>query len=302
MSTEATGVLALASQVSQDAIINWSDEKRKEFTKTFSDRVRVAQFILYSTADMIVKFGIDRQFISEKHKRGLPDLETEKYPLFDGEKGGYYRTKGTIGGRTSEELNQIATERANLILENLPPLKEAVRIISPEVAKMIEQKEAFYEKGVKLFKEADELSGPLDMDDFPATMTLSAFKTEIKGREKRRKKLLDALSEVGKEGTDLGKKINKFLYSGLPGLSDAVIKVIKDHIERAQGFSTLNRRVTEQVQYGDSAAALELLKGFENDEVKISEEVKSQFDAALKSLKLAAAKVSKRPKILKKGK
>ena len=53
--------------------------------------------------------------------------------------------------------------------------------------------------------------------------------------------------------------IRAFLYHGLPGLFDAVVKVVNDYMERATAFSALNRRVGEQVQFCDSEAALEML-------------------------------------------
>jgi hypothetical protein len=102
--------------------------------------------------------------------------------------------------------------------------------------------------------------------------------------------LLTKLDDIGDEGRTLDSKINKFLYDGLPGLSDAVIKVVKEYAERAAGFSALNRRVAEQVQFGDSEAAMEMLKTFEKDEVRISGDVKMQFDKAMEALRLAGKK------------
>jgi hypothetical protein len=302
---EANNVLALSSQLTQDALVSWSDEKRKDFVKTFDERVRVAQFILLDTAAKVVAKATDKQFISGKHTRGLEPFEHLLAPLIDGWKSTgrpsyYYGTNNCVGGRPTTELNKIAGERADLVLENLPALKDAVRIISPEISKMIEQREGLFEQGKKVMAQSEEVSGSLDMDDFPVSMTLGAFKTMVKDRENKRKKLLEKLSEIGEEGQALDRKINKFLYAGLPGLSDAVMKVVKDHIERAAAFSTMNRRVGEQVQYGDSKSALELLKGFEQDEVTVSDEIKAQFDNALKTLKLAGT--TKKVKALKKGK
>jgi hypothetical protein len=294
---EVNNVLALSTELSKDALVSWSEEKRKDFVKTFNDRVKVAQFVLLETASKVLQKATTKQFISAKHTRGLLEIDNQKSALVDGVTHGrysaYYGDGAKIGGRIASELCQIATERADRILENLPGLKEAVRVISPEVAKMIEKRESLFEHGKQLMVQAEEVSGSVDMDDFPPSTTLAKFKAMLKDREKKRKTLMEKLSETGDEGVALDKKINKFLYSGLPGLSEAVVKVIKDHVERATAFSAMDRRVSEQVQYGDSEAALQLLKGFERDEVTVSDEIKSQFDNALKVLKLAGNKKAK---------
>jgi hypothetical protein len=43
--------------------------------------------------------------------------------------------------------------------------------------------------------------------------------------------------------------------------------------------------------FGDSKAALELLKGFEKDELDISDSIKSEFAGALEKLNVAAKKL-----------
>jgi len=76
--------------------------------------------------------------------------------------------------------------------------------------------------------------------------------------------------------------------TALPGLSEAVVKLITQYTDKATAFSALNRRVAEQVQFGDSEAALSMLKSFEKDEATVSSEVREQFDQALEALKAAA--------------
>jgi hypothetical protein len=161
---------------------------------------------------------------------------------------------------------------------------------------MIEKRNKLLAKGKDLLKQAEELAGSLDMDDLDQEMTIASFRAMVKEREKKRAALLSKLDEVGDEGRSLDSRINKFLYDGLPGLSDAVIKVINDYLDRAVGFSAMNRRVGEQVQFGDSEAAMEMLKTFEKDEAKISSDIKAQFDKALDDLKLAAKKALAAPR------
>jgi hypothetical protein len=202
-----------------------------------------------------------------------------------------------VGDRDVKELDAIARERAEAILESLPPLKKAVEYISPEISKLIEKRDGLIEKGKELFERTKDLSGALDMDDFPGTMTLAEFQAAAKERDKKRRDLCAKMDDVGKEGLTLDKQINKFLYAGLPGLSDAVVNVVNSLYEKALSFSALHRRVTEQVQFGDSEAALQILSSFEKDEVTVSDNIKAQFDRAVEALKNAARK--QRPKTLK---
>jgi hypothetical protein len=105
---------------------------------------------------------------------------------------------------------------------------------------------------------------------------------------------------MGQTGIELDNQINKALYLGLPGLSDAVIKVVADHLERAVAFDQTTRRVTEKVLFGDSEAAMELLKGFERDEVTVSDNIKAEFSAAMLKLGIAAGKKTRQLKAKKK--
>ena len=292
MSDHVSEITALTTQLSNDNLALWSDEKKQSFVDTFDARIRVARYILIETADKIFEKALGKHFISEKHRKGLPDkFAVTPSDLWDVTKDRYgYQNHESIGGRPHEELDTIADERAGEIIDQLPRLNDAVRILSPAVSLMIEKKTKLLAKGKEIFTAAEELAGSIDMADLDQDMTLAKFRQMVKDREKKRLSLLSKLDEIGTEGNELESKINKFLYDGLPGLSDAVIKVINDYIDRAAGFSGLNRRVGEQVKFGDSEAAMEMLKTFEKDEVKISTDIKAQFDAALQALKVAAKK------------
>jgi hypothetical protein len=293
--TQANDITALTAQLSNDQLSTWSEDKKATFVKTFNDRIRVARFILLATARQIVNKAKDRHFISDKHIKPLKDSWcSTPEDLFEpqGAYGtpSYQNYRKFVGGRPTTELEAIAALRASDIINQLPGLNEAVRIISPEVALMIEKRSKLLKRGKELFEESEGLTGPLDMDDLDQTMTLATFRENVKLREKQKLALLSKLDDIGDEGRSLDTKIDKFLYDGLPGLSDAVIKVVKEYVERSAGFSALNRRVAEQVQFGDSEAAMEMLKTFEKDEVRISGDVKAQFDAAMEALKLAGKK------------
>jgi hypothetical protein len=299
---QAVEVMSLTKELTGDALASWSDAKRKEFVDAFGKRTRVAQYILVSTANIVWNKAYERQFVSNKHQGALENSKIQgKEGLYD-YSGGSYRYSGSscsylVGDRDVKELDAIAKERAEAILESLPPLKKAVEYISPEISKLIEKRDGLIEKGKELFERTKDLSGSLDMDDFPGTMTLAEFQAAAKERDKKRRDLCAKMDDVGKEGLALDKQINKFLYAGLPGLSDAVVNVVNSLYEKALSFSALHRRVTEQVQFGDSEAALQILSSFEKDEVTVSDNIKAQFDRAVEALKNAARK--QRPKTLK---
>jgi len=318
--SDQTDITVLAEQITADSLAKWTDNKRKDFVATFDARVRVSRYILLKTADYVMEKAKTKHFISEKHigemvgrVTGYRDYETHyrkatvgQNSMFDtsglydrvkDDTGNYIRQGGPylVGGRSLPELNAIAEQRAEEIVEQLPTLTDAVRIIDPNVANMISERAHTLEEGKALLEQSKEISGELDMADMDQSMTITAFRGMIKKRDKERRDLLDRMNELGAEGIRLNDKINKFLYDGLPGLSEAVIKVITDFVERATALAGFGRRVTEQVMFGDSAAAMEMLKSFEKDEVKVSSEIKSQFDEALEKLKLSAKKVGSKP-------
>ena len=285
-------ITALTQQLTMDNLALWSDEKRKSFVETFEARIKAARYILLKTAEFVARTAKTRHFISDKHMRGgIPkDGDWITTGVLDTSPGNHWDTIYKAGGRPCSELDQIAKERAQAIVDTLPKLADAVRIISPEIGKLIEKRDRLLDKGKDLMAKSEELSANLNMVDLDQDMTIGEFREMVKQREKERLALIHKLDEIGIEGREYDNRINKFLYEGLPGMSDAVVKVIKDYLERSTAFTTLNRRVAEQIQFGDSEAALEMLKTFEKDEISISTDIKAQFDAALDALKLAAKK------------
>lgn len=188
------------------------------------------------------------------------------------------------------ELDEVSKERAKLILSQLPTLKQAVTYIDKETAKNIDARDKLLKKGELLKKKLEDLSEPLKMSDVDDNMTVGVFKKEIKTRARDRKRVFSRMEELGKDGCELEDKINKALYAGLPGLSDAVVKVAKDYLERAKAMEQMSRRVGEQVLFGDSEAAMGLLKGFEADELELEGNIKTEFANAMDALKNAGKK------------
>jgi hypothetical protein len=130
-------------------------------------------------------------------------------------------------------------------------------------------------------------------------MTIGEFLANVKTRENERQRLIRRMNDIADEGRRLEAEISKTLFAGLPGLSEAVIDVIRNHVEQAIAFDATCRRVEEQVKFGNSAAAVELLRHFEKDELKVSEDVKARFDAALEALKVTSKSKAKKAKALK---
>jgi hypothetical protein len=281
-----------------EQMTEWSDEKKADFVRTFEQRSTAARAILELTADTILSIASQRKFISTKHMGQVNKTNTVHGSL------GYNRQVESVTGRTWEDLHKVAEQQAKAILEGLPPLKKAVQIIDPDTAKKIDRRDKLVAKGKRLRDELVELAEPIEMTTLDQSMTIGEFRKMIKTRERRQKTLIDQLEEVAKEGNTLENAINKALYAGLPGLSDAVVKAANDCYERSNALDATTRRVAEQVKFGDSEAAMTILQRFEQDEAEVSAEVKAEFADALKKLKLAATTKKRRTKkaLPKKGK
>ena len=254
-------------------IATWSDEKKKDFTKTFQNRVDSSRYILQCMSNYIMSKAASKKFISNKHVNN-----------FNAKYAGNFISRQygiKIGGREPAELDSIAEKQADKVLKELPPLKNVVSILTPDIAKKIEEKEKILVKAQKITDEFVELSEPIHLADIDQKMTVGDFRKMVNKNEKRRKILALSLEDLGKTGQELEREIDKALYAGIPGISDAVIKAASTHIEKSIALDQLGRRVEEQVMFGDSTAALELLRGFEKDEETLVGDVKSEFKKAL---------------------
>ena len=271
-------MLALAAAGGGGSMALWSDDKRSDFVNLFKSRSRAGQYILLATAQTIANQAQQKHFIGIQTR---DSLNTQFHVPND--PGDYYK----VGGRLTSELNQIAAQRAELILNELPPIKMAVQIIDPDTALKMHNREELLEKMKELKAQIEELPTNISMAELDQDMTIGAFRTMVKDLEKKRKALVEKMCEHGKEGQELDEIINKRLYKGLPGLSEAVVSVVNQYIDRAKALDATTRRVEERVRFGDSAGAVELLQGFERDEVTVSDNVKAEFQAALEKLTLS---------------
>lgn len=288
----------LMKAAESDAIALWDDAKKRDFVGLFQGRVRVARYLLEKTAHTLKSEAEKRKFLSRKHEREMFPDSASTY--FNGEahydkttRARNYNEPATIGGRTLTQLQEIVDVRVKEILANLPPLQTAVEILDPDTAAMIAKRDALQEQGQTIKDALMEASEPIIMAEFDH-MSVGEFRAMVKERDTLRKSLLSQLEEIGKEGTTLEMTIAKRLYAGLPGLSDAVIQVVKDHLAQSATLDTLSRRVEEQVLFGDNEAALGLLRHFEKDEVQVASNLKAKFEAALEEIRVAVSKKAKR--------
>jgi len=287
---------ALVATIAGSDLTLWSEERQNQFVDTFKDRSCAARYILAKTAEVIFETAEHRKFVSGRHKMKAFGTFSRVHPSdFFSEKerkeyAGHYWNANTVGGRAIKELDQIAEERAEEVLKNLPALKDAVQIIDPETAKKITRLEVLKKRGQEIAEELTEITQPIVFEDLPDTMTIGEFRAHVKGLEKRRRELLDRLSDIGTEGSSLEGQVNKTLYGGLPGLTDAVCKVVLEHLERSAALDVTSRRVEYLRKLGNNEAALDLLRHFEKDEKTISESVGASFKAALEKLQLASKK------------
>ena len=264
--------------VASGEMSTWSEAKRLDFVATFHKRALCSRYVLLRTAELCMETAQRRQFISNFHVKEIE--KRTKRPYLQAHYGSLELTDNrnsynrTVSGRSVEELDSIAGERAAALLDGLPALKLAVKIVNADLAKKIERKEECEKRGQVLL---DELK----------TMTVGAFRAMVKERGRRNDAILDELEELGELGGKLEREICKALYAGLPGLSDACIDVIVGCYEQAAALDTTTRRVEEQVKFGDSATALELLRTFEKDEVQVSDEVAARFKEAMATLRAA---------------
>lgn len=295
--------LAIAVPVNSDGMAVWSDVKKIDFCKVFENRSKASAYILNKTADILLERTHNLQFIGVRTKekaqanRGARVFtEHDEHPNYkSGVNNGYPRFTNTVGTRDIQELNQIASDRADAVFRNLPPLKQAVQVIKPEVAVKIDTLEKLKAKLEKLATSMEEkkFKTSIKLSEVEQDMTIGAFRAMVKENIKARNTLVSAINETASEVKELEEQITKDLYAGIPELSDAIASVAVQHYERAKALETMNRRVAEKVRFGDSKAATDLVKGFENDEAKVSDNIKSEFAAALEKLNLSGKQVKK---------
>ena len=295
---EGTAEQMLAT-VTTGGIALWNDDKKKDFVTTFQQRLLASRYVLVKTAEQIRVVAQEKQYISAKHTGDIKNVKTtrdirDKEVYLDHRGCEQTRVSYTMaGGRDVSQLDQIALARAEAVLAELPPLKQALVVIAPETAAQLAQVEKLEKEGQKLVDRLNEVTQVIDLKELDQTTTLAQLHQMIEQRDDERAVLIRKIEKISEQGASVQKMVAKKLYGGLPGLSDAVVAVINEHYDRSLAMDAMGRRVEEQVMFGDSDSALELLRGFEQDEITVSDSVKAQFSAAMETLRNSVKKAKK---------
>jgi hypothetical protein len=252
-------------------LASWSENKREGFLKTYRQRTFAAISIAVATANLFRRKASEHNFISAKHTTKID----KKYA--DIQSAGTYYCQS---GRSPQELDMLAEERAGDIYQQLPPLRKAVQLIDAKTTALIDQAAQLRKKAQTSADALGDLPTEFDMDDYE-DMTVKAFKKMVSDTAKKKRKLYEAMQECGSQAHRIDARVAKALYAGLPGISDACVGVIEEHLDKARGLLQLVRRVEEKVRYGDSEAACTLLAGFEKHELQVSKDTRVKIKSAM---------------------
>jgi hypothetical protein len=272
----------ILSPLSGTSITMWSEDKRKDFVAVFQARTDVARYILYKTAFIILETASKRYFISPPKFEALRQKLQSVMPS-----GGNWRHG--CGGRSHEELDIIAQERAADVIDGLPSVIQTFSLLQPDVAKQMVERDKCSAELKVLGEKFAELPTDISMKAMDPEMTIGAFLKHIDDVRQTRDSLVTKMNRVAEKGNELSRIVDKALYSGVPELAKAVTDIVATHCDKILAFGATTRRIEERVLFGDNQAALDILKTFEEDERVVGVEVKTQFQSALDALGLSKA-------------
>ena len=64
-------VSEMLMKVGKEGMALWSEENKKDFVKTFDDRVLASRYILQQTASLALKKALEKKYVGEKQARKL---------------------------------------------------------------------------------------------------------------------------------------------------------------------------------------------------------------------------------------
>lgn len=256
----------VVSQVTQDAMQSWSDERRRDFVKLYRDRANRSIGISSRTVDRLIERG-QRSGI-------LGHLSREQQA----------KVRFRSSWNPSSDDYQIAEERAETIFNELPPMRKAVEVISAETAQWMDERDKIVAQCKKLMADFNAKSQPVVLSQVNQKMTVGELRSMVEGVEKERRKVIAKLNELGAEGAALESKIQKSLFRGVPGLREALLAACTAEKERADALAKLVIKIEEKVMFGDSDAAMALLQSFEKDESKLQDNVKARMREAMEKI------------------
>jgi len=300
-----------------DGMASWDTPRRLAFVKTLKERGNVHAALAMLEVEALLAIAESRHFISRKHRNEISEKTAKSHFRLDNWQNllNYYGTRDSRGymqpsqefcGRSKSELGQIAGDSAKAIAKNLPKLADAVRVIDAVTADKIDEARKLRTQLDTHEATLKELTTPLVLTEFakenPKALA-SEFVSIVEGRAAKAKTLVETMNGLGEKGMELQTQIDKALYEGLPGLSEAVVELAVEKIKSVSAMPQMMRRVSETVQFGDSTQATAMLSTFEKDGLKLDDSIKEKFAAAMEKLRTAAkglAAPAKTPKALPK--
>lgn len=300
-----------------DGMASWDTPRRLAFVKTLEERGNVHAALAMLEVEALLQIAESRHFISRKHRNEISEKTAKSHFRLDNwqsllsyygrrDDRGYMQQTTDFCGRSKSELQQIADDNAKAIAKNLPKLADAVRVIDSVTADKIDEARKLRAQLDIHEKTLEELTAPMVLTEFvkqnPKALA-AEFVSIVESRAAKAKALVETMNTLGKKGMELQSEIDKALYEGLPGLSEAVVELAVEKIKSVSAMPQMMRRVSETVQFGDSAQATNMLSTFEKDELKLDDSIKEKFAAAMEKLRTAAkglAAPAKTPKALPK--
>lgn len=300
-----------------DGMASWDTPRRLAFVKTLEERGNVHAALAMLEVEALLQIAEARHFISRKHRNEISEKTAKSHFRLDNwqnllsyygkrDDHGYMQRTQEFCGRSKSELEQIADDNAKAIAKNLPKLADAVRVIDSVTADKIDEARKLRAQLDVHEKTLAELTAPMVLTEFvkqnPKALAAEFVKI-VEDRAAKAKALVETMNTLGKKGMALQSEIDKALYEGLPGLSEAVVELAVEKIKSVSAMPQMMRRVSETVQFGDSAQATNMLSTFEKDELKLDGSIKEKFAAAMEKLRTAAKGLSapaKTPKALPK--
>jgi len=291
----STNPFSLMVGDSAAAMALWTDDKKKDYVNLFKMRANASMYILRQTARELAHRAKEKQFL------GIPRYNklVEECAHFAGEDA-IQSNRHCYGheladlwrktyDRSQADMDAIVQERVVSLLKNLPSLNAAMLILDPETHAKMLRRDEIREKGQELTDKFAEVSVDVRLSDMDQNMTIGGFRAYMKDLEGKRKAMLEQLEEIGKEGQDLERHINKALFKGLPGIGEEIESVVKELYQQSKDMGSTSRSVENTVLYGDCEAALAILESFKNDEKKVSTAIGLRFQNGLELLKLKLA-------------
>lgn len=291
---------AIINTIQNDALAfqSWSDDRRNQFCEAFHDKIRASQYIIYLVADSLLRKTLDNHMLNGRRSGDLGKFVrtisvTDDY---------HYKKQGSwdhVGGRSKEELAEVATGQVKEILNDLPKMVDIVQVLDKTTADRIRERDSLVAECTALRDELAEtcqvVSLTTEAENNPK-MTLREFVDSMKKRESRRVKIVNLLNEKLKEGARLDGEIAKSLYKGVPGLSEAVESTIRDLVDQAATLNITGRKVEEKIKFGDCEAALQILQSFEKDETQVKAQYANRIREAVQKLGLPVKEKKARAK------